>query len=386
MSRRSRARWFHVAGPLIVLAGLAALAVWLGPGFRPRPDPPDRDGLALVLLENVTGPDGRAESQRVLRVAVRSGEVTPAETVWEGDVSFFAHHDRHHLLDGRYVVAATGGVIDTWAGEVIHKPPRFGEVLDAAGGKVVYRTVDDGAVFTFDVRTREDVRMADAARKYALPGVRSPDGAKSVERRGGELLLHRVGQEPVALGSDFHVGQAPESSNAGHPPVLWLDSERFLTQVRNGVLVVVAADGTRSPAVTVPARHDVIGAPRLSRDPGGRVVYECGGEEFLIDADGRTWERSEWVGLGHGFDASREARAGGVTVRYRGREIGRCVVSPRARGYFATTDGHMAMMGVQDSRPAVRPGAYQVGVWSATTGEWVTLEPPWPAYLIGWTK
>ena len=51
--------------------------------------------------------------------------------------------------------------------------------------------------------------MGDAARKYAVRGARSPGGAKTIERRGSVLLLHRAGQEPVTLGADFHIGPGP---------------------------------------------------------------------------------------------------------------------------------------------------------------------------------
>src|SRR5262249_21321813 len=130
----------------------------------------------------------------------------------------------------------------------------------------------------------------------------SPDGRRVVV--GGEdLTVYEAGHKPRPLGKGFTL----TGSRAGGPlldpprPILWLDNDRILTQVKNGELVVVKLDGTRTPFVNVPATQTPDqGMPELSRDGGGRLIYFCGRARYVIDVGARTWQREEWVDLGHG--------------------------------------------------------------------------------------
>ncbi|HJZ59448.1 MAG TPA: hypothetical protein VKE74_31175, partial [Gemmataceae bacterium] len=205
-----------------------------------------------------------------------------------------------------------------------------------------------------------------------LPGVRSPDGTKSVELGETQSTLHQLGQPPRALGGGFHVELDPHLLVIRRVPVLWLDNERFLTQTSNGVLVTVSLDGTRKPVVSVPMDLELGGFPRLHRDLAGRIIYDGFTPGFVVDVDARTWEQCEWVALGHEF----EADWGSSELRYKGRRIEGLKCWPHWEGRTATTEGYIAMM----------TGMYQdeVRVWS-TTGEWFTIDVR-PECLIGWVR
>jgi hypothetical protein len=319
------------------------------------------------------------DSHRLSRVGLRTetDQFGPVETIWEGEAGFFANRGTSHLIDGRYVVGASAGVIDARTDEVIHDPN--GDLLDVDEGRVLFRSRTDRGVFAFDPQTRMVERARGVEGKYGLPGVRSPDGTKSVEDRGSELILHRLQQGPRSLGENYHVHQSPASSNSGNPPVLWLDDSRILTQTGNGQLVIVAMDGTQTPVVTLPAKTEIVGAPRLERDPRDRIIYTCGDDGFVIEVGGRKWERCEWIDLGHGFEASWSSVEGRYMMRYRGEEIGRCPCGPHRKGCVATADGLLAVIAVVSSRERVQ-------VWSANGRIWSTLELDRITSLIGWTQ
>ncbi len=309
--------------PLLAVAGALLLIAWLGHKWRDsrKPiGPPGDANLSLLVLVY-----GSSNSHQLLRVEFESGEPMPPEVVWEGSPSFF--DTRNQIVDERYVVASTGGVIDVWAKDILRDP--HGTLIEVTGGRVISSESNPprkNSIFAFDLKTRKSVQLAGREEApYLLPGKRSPDGTKSVETLFTSLTLHRLEHPPRPLGS-FHVHQSVLSSNIGNPPVLWLDDARFLTQHGNGNLIAVSLDGTRTPVVEVPAKTEVIGAPRLERDPDGRIIYYCG-ERFFIDPDAKTWERYESISFGHGFDArwimlDGEGRS---VIRHRGEEIGHVV-------------------------------------------------------------
>jgi hypothetical protein len=303
--------------------------------------------------------------------------------VWEGPSDFFSVAWKHQIVGNRFVVTATGGVIDVWEKRALHEGS--GELLEATDERVVSGR-DCGSsqprnrIVSFNLLTRKAQRLTGReAEPYALPGKRSPDGTKSVETMFSELVLHRVGHPPQSLGH-FWVHQSVNSSNKGDPPVLWLDADRFLTQDGNGRLIAVALDGTRTPVVNVPAKLGVIGAPHLFRNPDGRIVYWCGLEAFAIDVEAGTGERCEWASLGSGFDASWEPdwRTRHV-IRYRGEEIGRLRGWPHNTGHAVSTDGYVA---IADERDGSSTG---VQVWSAGTAKWIDLDVR-AAPIVGWMK
>jgi hypothetical protein len=361
------------------VAGVIALAAWLGVKFRPRaPATPPAGDASLLLLVHLTGPDGAVDRHRLLRVPFTNGAPAAPETVWEGPPGLFNYPGADRVINDRYVVTTTGCVIDVWEHNAIHDGGD--ELIEVTDDRVVYRVrrpEGKRGIFAFDLRTRKTERLAALDEgPYGLPGKRPPDGTKSVKTIFHALTFHRVGHPPRELGWDFRVEQSRLSSNRGNPPVLWLDNDRFLTQNGNGKLITVALDDTRTPVVEVPAKTEVIGAPHLSRDADGRIVYECGQEGFLIDVEAKTWERREWGALGHGFDASSEPDwRGRYVIRHRGEEVGRLRGWPHNGGHTAATNGYVAII---DER------LNGIQVWSSATGRWTALDTR--GAVVGWIK
>jgi hypothetical protein len=371
---------------VVAVAAVVGLSAWLGPKLRRTPaGPPDGDASLLVLVHRHRS--GVEDRHQLLRVPFKGGESRPAETVWEGDSRPFYSLGWHRIIDGRYVVAGDGTVIDVWERRELHRTDPEGGRVESNSERVISGVHTDRArvrIVCFDLKTRTARKLTGPeAEPFALPGVRSPDGTKSFTWLNGDsdITLHRVGHAPRPLGA-FWASESERRPNTGVPPALWLDNERFLTQHGNGNLITVALGGTRTPAVTVPVKQERVVSPHLQRDPGGRIVYTCAGEGFLIDVDAKTWERIEWAALGHGFDARWEPNGRGrYVIRYGGREIGDSRGKPHAEGHYnssqsVTADGRLAI---------IDAASRQVRVWSAGSGEWTTLDTPADG-LVGWLK
>src|SRR5438046_550275 len=90
--------------------------IGIGVGGRaaaPNPVPPPSE-VSLLVVENLYTPGKGVETRRLVRVGFRDGKMQPPVTVWEGTPRLFDGFWRHHLVQNRYVVTASAGVIDVF--------------------------------------------------------------------------------------------------------------------------------------------------------------------------------------------------------------------------------------------------------------------------------
>jgi hypothetical protein len=259
-----------------------------------------------------------------------------------------------------------------------------GDSPRVADGKVFYRTnhlTHGSRYFAFDLRRRTLEEVIPPA-KWALPGLLSPEGTKSVMiDHTAEIILHGVGAKPRSLGKEFHVKHRTPPPNFSyslpHPPALWLDEERLLTQTGNGRLVVVnVEDGSSTGPIKVPASKEVVHSPRLWRDGNGDIVYECGRELFRVDVEKESWQRYHWEALGHGFEKSPDICSERV-IRYQGETIRRRDIST---WNASVTAGYIAVKSMPNGKLADG-----VWVWCDSTRHWTHL-PMRADSIVGWVK
>lgn len=198
-----------------------------------------------------------------------------------------------------------------------------------------------------------------------------------------EIYLHRDDAEAARLdGFVMEMEFDPRRSGSYPTPMLWLDEGRFLAQRGNGRLVTVDLDGKATPLLTIPDAG--FGPAHLSRDGSGAILYSCGAGNFNIDPAKGTATKTEWRGLGHGFEMSLEYDdALSYQFRHNGTPIGRfqCEwwLARSAPGYLAVP--------VHNARTAATL-LQDLVVWSATTGEWMTAGKMRSGSdkIVGWIK
>jgi hypothetical protein len=358
---------------VIVLAAAFAASGSAQPPVAPAPRPAVGE-VSLLVVEAIPEKDGEfSTAYRLVRVRFKQGVMQPPETIWEGESSsFFLLEAR--LYHNRYVVSTGGGVIDVVAKKVINPDPCGGCYV--RGARVVYRIDEkdrERGIFAFNLVTHKVEKLSNLGdpdydwSRLSHDRI-SPDGRRVVKGYE-ELSVYEPGQKPRPLGTGFSATGTGPSPTADFWPILWLDNARILTQVRNGELVIVTLDGTRSPVVKVPAtesRDESL--PSLDREPDGRVSYHCGRDRYIIDVDAKKWQRLEWRGLGHGFEINLLPDDDAREIRYRGTPIGRAwVAGPTTEGYLVVED---------EEGPRI---------WSASTREWSVLKAT-GASLVGWMK
>jgi hypothetical protein len=281
-------------------------------------------------------------------------------------------------------VSSTGGVLDVTARRVVHNNP-LGDRCRIQGTQVIYQvyTAGDsrGRRVAVDLVTHKVEQVARFGNED-LPDSKefvSPGGTKAIGGIG-TLMLYEIGKKPRVLGTDFETNyRNPGGPLHGWHPVLWLDNDRIMTQVRNGELVVLQLDGTRTPVTRIPVGKQIGGPPSFSRDGAGRIIYHCGGEDFAVDVVTGKWERREWADLGHGFERRYREGQGGYTLRYNGRVIGQA-----RSANIAADEGYLAAE-LEESGWPLDDGSPEVWEWSAATGKGSRLNV-WTDQIIGWMK
>ncbi len=424
-------------------AALAAVAVaaWAIDGQPPPADPPrpapvpaarpPEKAPALLFTELITKPgETGSRTIRLTRATFRDGKLTARDALDTGDASGFGYGAHYRVIGNRYVVYQSATVFDLAETKVRHTFDG-GQVIAVGGTSVYFFSGKDGApegVFRYDVATGVRDKVAGPGEgRWGLRGIISPGGTKSIGRElrvvevllGSELpydiLLNQVGKQRVNLG-EFRATMGATGGGAfdDAPPGVWLDDDQFLTQTTLGKVVAVnTATKAREPVADIPLAHrpgekawddhGVFGftplgfqQPRFSRLPDGRVRYDAD-RVYLIDVAKKTWEKAEWLPLGHGFEYSAEpervktpgqsGRVARVELRHNGKVIGTSETvwwttpeKPRAvagAGYLAVVE--------RATRPGAPVPSDEVRVWSAATGAWQTIDA-WTDALVGWVE
>jgi hypothetical protein len=336
---RQRRAWLLAVGLSIAVAvplGYLTLA-----GDRGRQ--PQADGKVLYVVEMVRPGKTQDATDRLVRVTLGTDGSLVTNTVLTTKAGFFGDPGRARIADGRYIVTEFGGVVDAREGRIIHDQTR-GYLLGIEKGQVVYRLYDPSSnlavirapgradqfgVFEFNLGTR--TRGRPEARHWYLEGVKSPDRSKAVAQSyWGVLYLNAVDGAQKKLGEGRRVTRSKYAGDFETPvPILWLDNERILTQEANGKLVTLDTQGRVEPICTIAGVPAVLDRPRLWRDPKGRIVYQCGRSDYVIDVDGKSATPLEEYALGHGFETTVEAGTRGLRELFsEGKRIGSGVFSP----------------------------------------------------------
>lgn len=359
------------------------------------------DKVALVIAEAL--PDRNiADPQVLASYGMVNGKVNHREeilTTPDKEVRF--DMGRSRIFHNRYAATHWGDVVDIQKHSVIHDSK--GEVLvDREGGSLILYRSNDRGFYSFDLHTQQHRTLEDPG-KWALllkglglsdVGVLSPDGTRAVVEGvpevsektkrltsiGGRLSLCTLDGQTKKLAESFGNELSIRASFFGQIPVLWLDNERVLTQKSNGKLVILKMEGIVEPAVNFAVPTVPLIPSSLSRDPEGRIIYQCG-ESYVIDVDKQQSTRLEWVNLGHGFQCEPDKwPVTEMAIRYQGREIGRGIFDGTTARTIA---GHLAISPVRTEKGWPR----QVHVWNAHTNTWLVLPLGGPLIeIVGWTE
>jgi hypothetical protein len=330
---------------------------------------------SLYATEILWGKNGAANKINLVRVAFDKDQRLTKETLLQGGEGVFgSSFGTRILLEQRYVVTSSGGVIDVQTKKVLHDQ-RHGKLLGVDEGKVVYLVADidmPNGFFSFDLKTHKVEKLENPGR-WKLLGVKSPNQKMSVKQEvgGGPILLHHVDGTVDRLGEGFRVTYKKFASpHLGGLPFVWLDNERMLTQRGNGDLVLLDIKGKQEHLLDIEAEKEgTLSPPRLYRGFEGRIIYSAN-HTYAIDVKAKTATKLERAPLGHGFETSFKADDKQVrSIFHDGKEIGRWnVLTYQGR----TMPGVIAL-------PYAEPGGnlgYPKGiaVWHAKAGRWQTID------------
>ncbi|MEZ5425601.1 MAG: hypothetical protein R2747_05005 [Pyrinomonadaceae bacterium] len=239
---------------------------------------------------------------------------------------------------------------------------------------------------TFDLQTEEFVdRKTILFKKNGIGDyfkIFSPDGKKSIDfenlpEKLEVLKISIEGREDLLIYGKFAATVAGRSSIRPSLPLIWIDSERILTQRENGDLVIVTLDSKVSPFLKLPCDEDDF--PRFRKTRAGKLIYSCSGREYRIDFENRTFERIR-NDLDFGFSVDLTQKE---SVYYYGNEeIGSGGIDSVAfEGFLAVISGKQRN-GMFDSNDL-----NTIKIWSLKEKKWHVFKVNGSdAEILGWYK
>ena len=364
---------------------------------------------ASLIVANIDDSDLNGDrTQHLIKYEFAKGELVSTETIVSnpgGQLRF--NCEKSQVYQNRYIITDFGDIVDITTCQFIQRGgsgSAYTRLLGLEGDYVFIYEPQTEDYYYYDLTKQEYNKLEDPG-KWALPGLLSPDGTMSVSssnRNEGQVWLHYINGEMKLLGEGFYVEYSPLSSSMTGVPLIWLDSERVLTQKSNGEIVIVTVDGSMVPVVNIDLSHfdfdqsGYTGALHASfyRDFNSNIIYSISliGPEgkfrdnrFEIDVENESYSLydPEWISLGYKFEYS--SREDVTVIRYDGYEIGQ--EQYFTEGYEHTINGHIAIIS-QES-----PGSYptSIRVWSSANGKWTSMDfefPVWITYssIIGWIE
>jgi hypothetical protein len=323
----------------IIVLGIGALifgaAYWtLAQGQR------GAGAKVLYVVEFLRSGKSDAWADRLLRLTLRPDRTLGHETVLTTKRGFFGDPALARIVDGRYIVTEHGGVIDANEGRILLDETQ-GYLRGVEKALVVYRLYDPSSpshpglqppgraeqfgVFAFNLETR--TRARPEAKHWYLEGIVSPDRTRSITQSSWDDLY--LNHKKLAEGKRVTASKyARHGQFELHRPVLWLDNEHILTQEANGKLISIDVEGRQERVCDIDGVPPVLDAPRLWRDPKGRIIYSCGRSEHVIDVVRKTAAPLEEYALGHSFETTVETEASGAReFFFEGQRLGGGVVA-----------------------------------------------------------
>ena len=288
---------------------------------------------------------------------------------------------RNHLYRGRYLISNWGDVVDIQKKRLLHEGD--GQYVGVEGDRVIQKVERRNlhGYFYYDLKSGKYSRWKSPG-KWALPGVLAPNQTQSVSSDpfNADVRLHLLNGTKRLLAS----GLTASVTGCSFPtvPLLWLSNELVLTQRADGDLITLDLHGKVSPVLQIPFAPSEYGySPKLYRNDAGQIIYEFVGGSYVIDVDKKQSSRidTSWIDLGGGFKSEPNNATSGRIIRFQQKDIGRWwLLSTR------TTDGFIAVEYGDVGYTFGKPKGFKV--WSAASGEWVTVDPAWLDRLIGWIE
>lgn len=364
---------------------------------------------ASLIVANIDDSDLNGDrTQHLIKYEFAKGELVSTETIVSnpgGQLRF--NCEKSQVYQNRYVITDFGDIVDITTCQFIHRGgsgPAYTRLLGLEGDYVFIYQPQTDDYYYYDLAKQEYRELEDPG-KWSLPGLLSPDGMMSVTSSNwdeGQIWLHYLDGEMKLIRVGFYVEYSPLASSLPGVPLIWLDSERVLTQKSNGEIVIVTVDGSMVPVVNIDLSHldfapsGMKGAlkAKLFKDFKGNIIYAISligpngkfrYNRFIIDVENESYSTydPEWIPLGHKFEYS--SREGITVIRYDGYDIGQehCFTE----GYEQTIKGHIAI--TRQESCEIYPTS--IRVWSSANGKWTTMDfelPIWITYssIIGWIE
>lgn len=360
-----------------IAALLGLLIAFLTVGAQPT-------GLrkTFLLVKNCKVGESLCNTQELVSYGFENGELVSKKVILSTEEVRF-DLGSNLVLQNRYVITNWADVIDVANSKLLHKSD--GEFVGVEGNRIFIKVnrADQHGVFVFDLGTNKYSRLP-SPNVWELEGIVSPDHTKAarfelVRERdkspGRVIVVEQVGKKPISLKADLGAECGKGCDDRFHVPFIWIFDDRILTQRSNGNLIALGMDGRVDSLFKLKCDQPYDYYPRFYSIDGRRIAYACGKSKYWLDLDAKTFSQRRFDS-GYGFEHV-SAEWFWKELYFEDSKIGRVWGSPPH-----TTNDFVALEYAEEGVNLGSPKG--VKVWNRIKNDWITIEIPWSASIIGW--
>jgi len=342
---------------------------------------------ASLLVAACASETKKCEPQIIKRLNFEGGKLISTENL----LTFNANSTRfervgYYFLQNRYVVSHLGDIFDIQTKEMFDEVR--GDFFGSENNQIyIFKNKGgtDVKLYSFDLETKK-YNTVQLQNTFFLLGLRSPSMLRSIlfnsvdhtlevqnrfKTQNNDLYTNIDGRFQVKCGKKCREQEK-------RLPLLWLDDNRFLTQRKNGELVLIDVRklAVSIPVVKIPVKDELESLPHLYKDFAGNVHYSAD-KDYLIDVENGKYTETQTADIGNGFQVS--TAPGEKIFSFNDKEIGKFTTA------FYKSAKNYLVVEVRDEKESYY-FPKQIKIWNAETRQWMTLDLNYFPKIIGWTE
>jgi len=305
------------------------------------------NNISLVTWEYVPNKGVISDDPKLVKYSFTNGQLSKREEIYKVGSSTPRHFDgKSSILNDRYIISWYGDIFDIKNEKLLFTQIGFDFSVEILNDRIIYKHEPYSDFFDkedsikhsrikslyyyFDLETEKIIEY-NIGTQYRVEGELSKNkqlGLEFIEESGyfhqidslkpkqiivyktGRLVLNKFESTPTTIIDSLSVGINIYSSFIQRLPILWLDNENFLTQTRNGELILA---NTSSDIKSFPVLTDLkneLRPPSLYINSDGQIIYNCPtfqSNEYIVDIDNmKLIEVSDANNIGGNFSIDWE--------------------------------------------------------------------------------
>jgi len=318
------------------------------------------DNISLITYEYTPKKGVIDNDPKLVKYTFEKGKLSSRHEIYKAGSSALPYFGgKSTILQNRYIINWSGDIFDLKTKKIIFNLIGHDFYTEILEDRIIYKhrpfstllskndsirhSLIESLYYYFDLKERKLIQIT-SGKQYLVEGVLSQNREMGLEfiiysyyflqvdssskkevvvNYCGKIFLNKYMSEPIKLFDSLEVGINLISSFQPELPILWIDNENFLTQRRNGQLILADIHGKMKNFPKLTGLINELRSPSLFKNKKGRIIYHCPTEKasnYVVDIDNLTLKKHpNTIEIGNGY--SREFVNGKFELEYNNKLI-----------------------------------------------------------------